>query len=166
MLKEISQKLTMKKTFFTTQLEGFFNSITQEYQEAIHKIELEKRALEERIAELEKDVKNLVEIKKAFEKELNLDKELLNDYKNTIRSTKDLSSTAYMKKIEDENKILKEELDRIKDKKNDEDEIESLKNQIKKLQAHLAKGISAYNDNINIQKSEEIIREIKNNISK
>ena len=165
MLKEISQKLTMKKSFFITQLEGFFNSITQEYQEAIHKIELEKRALEERIADLEKDVKNLVEIKKAYENELKLDKKLLNDYKNTLHTTNNFSSTAYMKKMEDENKILKEEIERLKNSQNNSDEIDSLKNQIKKLQAHLAKGISAYNDNINRQKSEEIIKEIKKSIS-
>jgi len=152
MLKEISQKLTMKKSFFTTQLEGFFNSITQEYQEAIHKIELEKRALEERVADLEKDVKNLVEIKKAYENELKLDKTLLNDYKRTIKTTENLNSETYAKKLENENLLLKEELKKLKMNENSNEEVESLKDQIKKLQANLAKGISAYNDNINRQK--------------
>jgi len=166
MLKEISKKLTMKKTFFTTQLEGFFNSISQEYQEAIHKIELEKRALEERIADLEKDVKNLVEIKKAYENELKLDKSLISEYKSTLDTSSTADTNSYTKKLEDENLYLKEELKKTKLHLDKNEEVESLKDQIKKLQAHLAKGISAYNDNISRQKSEEIIKEIKNNISK
>jgi len=166
MLKEISKKLTMKKTFFTTQLEGFFNSISQEYQEAIHKIELEKRALEERIADLEKDVKNLVEIKKAYENELKLDKSLISEYKSTLDTSSTADKNSYTKKLEDENLLLKEELKKTKLHLDKNEEVESLKDQIKKLQAHLAKGISAYNDNISRQKSEEIIKEIKNNISK
>ncbi len=156
----------MKKTFFTTQLEGFFNSISQEYQEAIHKIELEKRALEERIADLEKDVKNLVEIKKAYENELKLDKSLISEYKSTLDTSSTADKNSYTKKLEDENLLLKEELKKTKLHLDKNEEVESLKDQIKKLQAHLAKGISAYNDNISRQKSEEIIKEIKNNISK
>ncbi len=166
MLKDISKKLTMKKTFFTTQLEGFFNSITQEYQELIHQMEVEKRVLEEKIVKLEEDVKNLVEIKKRYEKESSINSRLINDYKDTLANSKELNSFAYAQKLQKENTILKDELEKLKTKEVDNQEVDDLKNQVKKLQAHLAKGISAYNDNISTQKSEELIKEISDSLKK
>ncbi|HIP02056.1 MAG TPA: hypothetical protein EYG75_00905, partial [Campylobacterales bacterium] len=61
MLKEISKKLTMKKTFFVTQLESFFNTISQEYQEIISAKEVENSLLTEKLNKHELDIKNLVE---------------------------------------------------------------------------------------------------------
>jgi len=161
MLKEISKKISMKKSFFTTQLDNFFSTITQEYNEYIREIELEKKALEERIKELEKDVKNLVEIKKGYEEKLKENKQIID--------IKDLNSIEYTKKLQKENEILKEEIERLKTnntKKSDPKEIEDLKQKVKKLQLSLAKGISAYNDNIQNQKSEELIKEITKSLKK
>jgi len=161
MLKEISKKISMKKSFFTTQLDSFFSTITQEYNEYIREIELEKKALEERIKDLEKDVKNLVEIKKRYEKKLKEDKQIID--------IKDLNSVEYSKKLKEENSILKQELEKLKltsGEKSDSNEVEELKNKVKKLQLSLAKGISAYNDNIQSKKSEDIIKEITKSLKK
>jgi cell division protein FtsB len=166
MLKEISKKLTMKKTFFTTQLEGFFNSITQEYQDLIHQIELEKRVLEEKIAKLEKDIKNLVDIKNRYERNLDIDKKLIKDYKETLANTKHLNSPAYIEKLKKENELLREEIEKLKLSRENPKEVDDLKDEVKKLKSHLAKGISAYNDNINSQKSEELIKEITKQLKK
>jgi DNA repair ATPase RecN len=169
MLKEISKKLTMKKTFFTTQLEGFFNSITQEYQDAIHEIELEKRVLQEKVIKLEKDVQNLVEIKNRYEKTRDIDKRLINGYKDNLANSRELSSSAYAQKLQKENEILKselEELKKIKSAPQETQELQELKEKVKKLQGYLAKGISAYNDSIITQKNEELIKEINESLKK
>jgi hypothetical protein len=166
MLKEISKKLTMKKTFFTTQLEGFFNSITQEYQDAIHEIELEKRVLQERVIKLEKDVQNLVEIKNKYEKTTDIDKRLINDYKDNLASSRELNSSAYSQKLQKENEILKAELEKLKNTQSDPKDMKELEDKVKKLQGYLAKGVSAYNDNIITQKNEEIIKEINESLKK
>jgi len=166
MLKEISKKLTMKKTFFTTQLDGFFNSITQEYQDAIHQIEVEKRVLQEKVIKLEQDVKNLVEIKNKYERSSSIDKRLINDYKDNLANTKQLSSSAYSQKLQQENQLLKDELEKLKKTQTQPKEVEELKEKVKKLQGYLAKGVSAYNDNIITQKNEELIKEINESLKK
>ena len=166
MLKDISKKLTMKKTFFTTQLEGFFNSITQEYQDAIHEIELEKRVLQEKVIKLEKDVQNLVEIKNKYEKTTDIDKRLINDYKDNLASSRELNSSAYNQKLQKENEILKAELEKLKNTQSDPKDMKELEDKVKKLQGYLAKGVSAYNDNIITQKNEEIIKEINESLKK
>ena len=166
MLKEISKKLTMKKTFFTTQLEGFFNSITQEYQDAIHEIEVEKRVLQEKVIKLEKDVQNLVEIKNKYERTSDIDKRVINDYKDNLANSRELSSSAYSQKLQKENEILKSELEELKKTKSDPKETQELQDKVKELQGYLAKGVSAYNDNIITQKNEELIKEINESLKK
>jgi DNA repair exonuclease SbcCD ATPase subunit len=166
MIKEISKKLTMKKTFFTTQLDGFFNSITQEYQDAIHQIEVEKRVLQEQVIKLEQDVKNLVQIKNEYEKTSNIDKRLISDYKDNIANTKQLSSSAYSQKLKKENELLRDELEKLKQNQSDPKELEELQDKVKKLQGYLAKGVSAYNDNIITQKNEQLIKDINESLKK
>ncbi len=154
MLKEISQKLTMKKTLFTTQLENFFNAISQEYQEAIRQLELEKQTLQDSVAKLERDVENLVKIKKSYESSQELTENHHATYVQTIE------------KLEKENQILKEELEKMKSQTETDESVDELKAQVKKLQGYLAKGISAYHDTIQRQKTEDLVKEINQTLKK
>jgi len=170
MLKDISKKLTMKKTFFTTQLEGFFNSITQEYQDVIHELEVQKRVVEEKVITLEQDVQNLVEIKKKYEKSAEIDKRRIRELQESLATNRDMQSNAYAETLLKENQTLKEKLKSIEDNPPNNTQITELQNKIQKLQAYISKGANAYTDNIMNDKKEHIIKEIndslKNNISK
>jgi len=162
MLKDISKKLTMKKTFFTTQLEGFFNSITQEYQTIIHELEVEKRVVEEKVAKLEKDVENLVKIKNDYEKSTAIDKRRIKDLQNSLAS----SSTAYTQTLQSENETLKKELKSQQENLSASEEVEGLKEKITKLQGLISKGANPYSDNIMAEKKEDIIKEISESLKK
>ncbi len=166
MLKEISKKLTMKKTFFTTQLEGFFNSITQEYQTIIHELEVEKRVLAEKITKLEKDVDNLVEIKKKYEKSDQIDKRRIKELQSSLASSKNVHSGAYTENLQQENESLKKALKDLKEAPRDDEETDALKAKIKQLQSYISKGASAYNDSLMSEKKEEIIKEISESLKK
>ncbi len=157
MLKDISKKLTMKKTFFVTQLEGFFNAISSEYQELIHQKEVENSLLEEKIAKCEKDIKNLVNIKEELTTKL-LEKD---DYiKNLENKLSEPEDTKY-KKLLQENLSYKEQL-----QKNSSEEITKLKEQITKLQNIIAKGAHSYNDTLQNQNKEALIEEISKTLKK
>ncbi len=158
MLKDISKKLTMKKTFFVTQLEGFFNSISQEYQEAIYKLEIENRLLKEKNSKLEKDVNNLISIRKNLTKELEIDQQRLEDATNTKAHT-------HYQKLLEENESLKDKISTLEGEKGDS-ELTILKQKNKNLQNYISKGANAYTQNIMDQKSEDIIKEIQQNLSK
>ena len=158
MLKDISKKLTMKKTFFATQLEGFFNSISQEYQEVIYKLEFENRLLKEKNEKLEKDIANLISIRQNLTKELEIDQQRLKEATNT-------KGTTQYKKLLQENEELKIKLTQLTSIDN-KDELEILKQKNKKLQKYISKGANAYTQNIMDQKSEDIIKEIQQNLSK
>jgi hypothetical protein len=158
MLKDISKKLTMKKTFFVTQLEGFFNSISQEYQEIIYKLEVENRLLEEKNSKLEKDIANLISIRKNLTKELEIDQQRLEDATNTKAHT-------HYNRLLKENEDLKNRLTELTSTDN-KDELELLKQKNKNLQHYISKGANAYTQNIMDQKSEDIIKEIQQNLSK
>ncbi len=166
MLQEISKKLTMKKSFFITQLEGFFNTISSEYQELIHKLEVENSILQEKINDLEKDIKNLVEIKKRYEKESQIDKRRIRDLQETLAKGKQLGSAGFADALMEENRKLKEELERAKANVVNEDEVKKLKDKLAKLQTYVSKGASAYGEQLSTQKSEEIIKEISESLKK
>jgi cell division septum initiation protein DivIVA len=165
-LKDISKKLTMKKTFFTTQLEGFFNSITQEYQTLIHELEVEKRVVEERVAKLEKDVENLVEIKKSLEKSTQIDKRRIKELQESLASSRHHGSNAYVETLQDENAQLKKEIQALKNREEDSEEIQALKERVQKLQGYISKGANAYNDNLMSETKENIIKEISESLKK
>jgi chromosome segregation ATPase len=158
MLKDISKKLTMKKSFFVTQLEGFFNAISQEYQELIHQKEVENSLLEERIQKLENDVKNLVKIREELSQQL---KERENyiaklERENTTASS---SSDHHYKKLLEENRKLKEQL-----RTTEGEEVKRLKNELEKLRTLLAKGQNAYQDTLSEQHKEALIEEISKSL--
>ncbi len=157
MLKDISKKLTMKKTFFVTQLEGFFNAISQEYQDLIHQKEVENSLLEEKILKNEKDIKNLVQIKEELKSELFLKDEYI---KNLEKKMNDSADIRY-KKLLKENLHLKEKIN-----ENDSLEVSRLKQQIKNLQNIIAKGASGYNDTLKERDKEALIKEISKTLKK
>ncbi len=166
MLKDISKKLTMKKTFFTTQLEGFFNSITQEYNNLIHELEVEKRLIEENSAKLEKDVENLVAIKKEYEKSSQIDKRRIQELQEALAKSRNVGSNAYTETLQNENTAFKKELETLKSDHHDSKEVEALQEKVQKLQGFLAKGANPYTDNLIAEKKESIIKEISESLKK
>ncbi len=157
MLKDISKKLTMKKTFFVTQLEGFFNAISHEYQELIHQKEVENSLLEEKIAKCEKDIENLVKIKEELASNLRQKEEYIKNLEEKLTQSEDIK----YKKLLEENSAYKERL-----KNSDIQEIERLKEQITKLQTIIAKGANSYNDTLQNQNKEALIEEISKTLKK
>lgn len=69
-MKDIAKKLSMKKTFFVTQLESFFSSITQEYQEKFHDLEVKNKLSHDKIQKQQRDIDSLVEIRNNLSIEL------------------------------------------------------------------------------------------------
>ena len=166
MLKDISKKLTMKKTFFTTQLEGFFNSITQEYNNLIHELEVEKRLIEEKASTLEKDVENIVNIKKEYEKSSQIDKRRIQELQETLAKSRDIGSNAYTQTLQNENTTLKKELAALKSNHHDSKEVAQLQENVERLKGFLAKGSNPYQDNLLSEKKEDIIKEISESLKK
>ena len=166
MLKDISKKLTMKKTFFTTQLEGFFNSITQEYTNHIHELEVEKRLIEEKYIKLEKDVENLITIKKEYEKSTQIDKRRIKELQESLASSIHVGSSAYTETLQNENVALKKELETLKSDHHDSQELQELQNKVDKLQGVIAKGSNPYTDNLIAEQKEDIIKEISESLKK
>jgi predicted RNase H-like nuclease (RuvC/YqgF family) len=162
MLKEISKKLTMKKTFFVTQLESFFNSITQEYQEIINSKDVEISIMQEKLNKQEIDIKNLVEIKSSLQKSEDIYKKQIKSLQDEVTKLRQSSDNSYNQNLENENRELKKQI-RSKD---DSTEIQSLKQKIKQLQNIIAKGATAYNDNLANQNSEKLIQEISQSLKK
>jgi len=161
MLKDISKKLTMKKSFFVTQLEGFFNAITQEYQELIHQKEVENSLLEEKVQKLQKDIDNLVAIRKELTQALHEQKEQTEKLAETLHEQQALSSDALTKKLLEENRALKEAL-----QNRESDETEKLRAQLKKLQTIIAKGGDSYRDTLDTQNKEALIEEINKSLKR
>lgn len=162
MLKEISKKLTMKKTFFVTQLESFFNTITQEYQEIINAKEIENSLLQEKINKLELDVKNLVEIKNRQNKTIEIEQKRLESLQDEVKNLRQSSDSSYNQNLARENRELKQQLE----SKDDSEELAELKTKIKQLQGFISKGATAYNENLANQNSEKLIQEINESLKK
>lgn len=158
MLKDISKKLTMKKSFFVTQLEGFFNAISQEYQDLIHQKEVENSLLEERLHKLENDVQNLVQIREELTERLK-EKEHYIEKLEHKKSIADGSEDKHYKKLLEENQRLKEQL-----RQNKSEEVDTLKAQIEKLRTLLSKGGNSYQNTLSDQHKEAIIEEISKSL--
>ncbi len=146
MLKEITKKLTMKKTFFTTQLESFFDTISQEYQDLLHAKELEISLLKEKNAKLERDVENLVKIKHDLQAKL--DAQRVKIQEKPSRPTSE--ATTHTPTATPERDA----------------EVEELKAKIKKLQEYISRGASAYGEHLLNQKNEALIKEITEQIKR
>ncbi len=162
MLKEISKKLTMKKTFFVTQLESFFNTISQEYQEIINAKEIENSILQEKINKQEQDVKNLVEIKNRLQKIEEIDKKRIASLQEEVSRLRLSSDNTYNQNLANENRELKKRVD----SKDDSAELHELRAKVKQLQGFISKGATAYNDNLANQNSEKLIQEISKSLKK
>ncbi len=162
MLKEISKKLTMKKTFFVTQLESFFNTISQEYQEIINAKEVENSLLQEKLSKHEIDVKNLVEIKNKLQKIEEIDKKRIASLQEEVSRLRQTSDNTYNQNLANENRELKKRVD----SKDDSVELHELRAKVKQLQGFISKGATAYNDNLANQNSENLIREISKSLKK
>ncbi len=157
MLKDISKKLTMKKSFFVTQLEGFFNTISQEYQELIHQKEVENSLLEEQVQKLQKDIDNLVAIRKELTQQLHQQQAHIQKLEEEVEQSKRLSKDALYKKVLEENRTLKAERS---------EEVKQLKEQLEKLQRFVAKGGSSYQENLDMQSKEALIEEISKSLKR
>jgi len=159
-MTELTKKLSMKKTFFVTQLESFFSTISTEFQEKINTLELENKLLKEQNEKLNYDVKNLVEIKNSLLKEIEESKQDKKLLKNEVENLKLISNDERnLELIRENNKLKKESSSLI-------EEIETLKQKINNLQTFLQKGAGAYSNTLFEQKKEEVIKEITKNISK
>jgi phage shock protein A len=161
MLKDISKKLTMKKSFFVTQLEGFFNAISQEYQELIHQKEVENSLLEEKVQKLEQDIENLVAIRKELTEKLQEQKEFINKLEESSMQNKELTNDDFYKKLLQENQKLKEQL-----KENSSEEVKELKAQLEKLQQFISKGGNSYQQTLTAQNKEALIEEISKSLKR
>jgi predicted RNase H-like nuclease (RuvC/YqgF family) len=158
MLKDISKKLTMKKSFFVTQLEGFFNAITQEYQDLIHQKEVENSLLEEKVGKLEHDIANLVGIRKKLQEELaQKDRQIEKLAKEAAAEKED----AHYRQLLAENIALREAL-----KKSGSEEVERLRNELEKMRTILTKGAGSYQDALSQQQREMLIEEITKSLKK
>ena len=162
MLKEISKKLTMKKTFFVTQLESFFNTITQEYQEIINAKEVENSLLQEKLNKHEQDIKNLVEIKNRLQKVEEIDKKRIQSLQEEVSRLRQSSDNTYNQNLANENRELKKRVE----SKDDSAELHELRVKVKQLQGFISKGATAYNDNLSNQSSEKLIQEISESLKK
>jgi len=162
MLKEISKKLTMKKTFFVTQLESFFNTITQEYQEVINTKEIENSILQEKNSKLEQDVKNLVQIKNSLTKKLEIEQKRVESLQNEVEKIRQHSDNSYNQNLLEENRELKKRVE----SKDESTQLQELKAKVKQLQSFISKGANAYSNNLANQNSEKLIQEISKSLKK
>ncbi len=162
MTSEIAKKLSMKKTFFTTQLDSLFNSLSTEYQNIINKKDIEISLLKEKIEKQEKDIKNLVAIKNNFIKNSDIENKRLQSLQEEVNTLRNSSNNEYNKNLANENRDLKKRLE-IND---DSDEIKMLKEKIIKLQSYITKGANAYSSSLSDQNSQKLIQEITQSLKK
>ncbi len=149
-MTELSKKLSMKKTFFVTQLESFFSTITSEFQEKLNSLEVENKLLKEQNEKLNYDVKNLVEIKNNFIKTLDEKEKEIKSLQNELKKTKLTSNDdRNLDLIRENNKLKKESVSLV-------EEINILKQKIGNLQNFLQKGAGAYNDTLLSQKKKKL----------
>jgi len=162
MIREISKKLTMKKTFFVTQLETFFNAISQEYQELLNEKELENSILSEKLNKCETDIQNLVEIKNKLLKAEELSKKQISSLQEEVTRLRQSSDNTYNQNLASENRELKQRLE----SKGDSQELHQLRGKVKQLQGFISKGANAYNDNLANHNSEQLIKDISDSLKK
>jgi len=159
-MTDLTKKLSMKKTFFVTQLESFFNTITQEFQEKLQSIEVENKVLKEKNKKLEYDVNNLVEIKNKLLEEIRIIKKSSETISEELRNTKSMNSDEYNLELIRKNNKLKKQIKTLTE------ELENIKKNTISKQSTLSRGAVAYNQNLMQKKNEEIIREITKSLKK
>ncbi len=168
MLNDISKKIALKKTFFITQLDTLLNTVQNEYQEIIHKQEMELSLLRDKNEKYKKDIQNLVEIRNNLAKE-NTKLKAENSRLKILLSKKDSKEITDKVLLEENEKLVKkiEALERELKKLSQENKsLNQMKEKILSLQAAVQKGSNAYNQNLAQQKNEDLIKEIKEALSK
>ncbi len=167
MLNDISKKIALKKTFFITQLDTLLNTLQQEYQDALHKQRLELSLLKQQNEKYEQDIKNLVKIRSDLSKQLTALK--AENSRLKLMLTKKDTSFLNEKLLEDNNNLekevesLKSELEKLSKENRD---LLEIKDKIVNLQSYISKGAMAYNQNILQKKSEDLIKDIKETLTK
>jgi uncharacterized protein YlxW (UPF0749 family) len=151
-MNNITKKLSMKKTFFVTQLENFFTTISSEYQELFNALEIDNQLLIEKNQKQKRDIDNLVKIKDELSQKLQEAKSQIEELENELKHIKSVKSDEQNIELIRENAILK--------KQNSSQEVKELKQKISNLQNFIQKGGSAYNQSISNQNSENIVKEI------
>ena len=159
-MTELTKKISMKKTFFTTQLESFFSSITSEFSEKLNSLEVENKVLKEQNQKLDYDVKNLVEIKNSLTDSLEKANSKVASLELKLKKLTEVSNDdRNIELIKDNNKLKKTNNSLAQ-------ELENLKQKMSNLQNFIQKGANAYSKSLMDGKKEEIIKEITKNISK
>jgi uncharacterized protein YlxW (UPF0749 family) len=151
-MNNITKKLSMKKTFFVTQLENFFTTISSEYQELFNALEIDNQLLIEKNQKQKRDIDNLVKIKDELSQKLQEAKSQIEELENELKHIKSVKSDEQNIELIRKNAILK--------KQNSSQEVKELKQKISNLQNFIQKGGSAYNQSISNQNSENIVKEI------
>ncbi len=163
-MEDLAKKLSMKKTFFVTQLESFFSSITSEFTQKLNSYEVKNNLLKEENKKLKYDVENLVKIKQDLHQKLEEKEQKIKSLQKDLIYAKEISTDEQNLELIRENNKLKNLLS------TQEEEIKRLNERLKKLQNFATKGASAYNQTMLEKKNEEIVKKItqnlKNNISK
>ncbi len=159
-MEDLTKKLSMKKTFFVTQLESFFSSITTEFTQKLSSYEVENRVLKQENKKLSYDVQNLVKIKESLSKQVEKKTSELKELEKELIYVKEVSSDEQNLELIRENNKLKTTLSTQKE------ELDSLNQKIKTLQNFASKGANPYNQSILNKKNEDIVREITQNLKK
>ncbi len=148
----------MKKTFFVTQLESFFSSITTEFTQKLSSYEVENKVLKQENEKLKYDVDNLVKIKEELLSQVAQKTSQIDELKKELVYVKEVSTDEQNLELIRENNKLKNTITSQKE------EIENLNQKLKKLQNFASKGKNPYNQSILEKKNEEIVKEIKGHL--
>jgi len=149
-MTELAKKLSMKKTFFVTQLESFFSTMTTEFQEKINSLEVENKLLKEQNQKLSYDVDNLVKIKNKLLSEKEEKEHEIKSLQNELDKYKQTTNDERNLELIRENNRLKKEANTLTQ------EVENLKTKITNLQNFLQKGAGAYSENLLNQKKRKL----------
>ena len=150
----------MKKTFFVTQLESFFSSITTEFTQKLNSYEVENKILKQENEKLSYDVKNLVKIKEKLSSQLEEKISELKVLEKELIYVKEISTDEQNLELIRENNKLKSTISTQKE------ELDSLNQKLKNLQSFASKGANPYNQTILDKKNEEIVKEITESLKK
>ena len=159
-MENLTKKLSMKKTFFVTQLESFFSSMTSEFTQKLSSYEIENRVLKQENEKLKYDVENLVKIKNNLTYNMEEQNTTLKELKSELAYVKEVSTNDQNLELIRQNNRLKKTLDAK------EDELKELKEKLKNFQNFASKGTNPYNQSILNKKNEEIVKEITQSLRK
>ncbi len=159
-MEDLTKKLSMKKTFFVTQLESFFSSMSTEFTQKLSSYEIENRVLKQENIKLSYDVENLVKIKNKLSSDIEKKDLKIKKLQEELLYVKEISTDQRNLELIRENNKLKSSVSSY------EKEIENLNQKLKTMQNFASKGANAYSQSILNKKNEEIVREITQSLKK